>query len=388
MIAVLADDLSGAAEIAGTALGQGLSAEVQTGAPFPTAPADVIVCDTDSRLSPLAVGRAAERAAALVAARPRWMYKKIDSVLRGQVLAEIRAVLGVTGHRRALLVPANPGRRRVVRGGRYFIADVPLDRTAFGHDPHHPARTSDVRQLLGADAAGDVHLVARDAPLPREGILVPDAETAADLAHWAAVLDEETLPVGAVEFFGAALAHHEGHGGRGEVPPQCLDEPSPERPWLFVCGSAAAWERVRGEPPSGSRLPVLAMPAAVIPGGAAASGRWADQAVSALRGQGAAMLAIGDPGVPEASPATLTGRLAEVVVEVLRVCTPARVCIEGGATASAVLGRLGLARLRTCEPIHGGVVGLRPADRAGPLLSLKPGSYPWPAPFWDRFGQG
>ena len=62
MIVVIADDLSGAAELAGAALRHGLSAEVQT-VFFPDTNADVVCVDTDSRLLPPA--EAARKVAAI-----------------------------------------------------------------------------------------------------------------------------------------------------------------------------------------------------------------------------------------------------------------------------------------------------------------------------------
>ena len=88
MIAVIADDLSGAAELAGVALRHGLSAEVQT-AFSPDTKADVICVDAGTRgLLPEkaceVVGKVAER---VIAAKPAWIFKKCDSVLRGSVLS-------------------------------------------------------------------------------------------------------------------------------------------------------------------------------------------------------------------------------------------------------------------------------------------------------------
>ena len=61
------------------------------------------------------------------------------------MVAEIEAVLGPLGLRRALLVPANPALGRVIRGGCYFIDGIPIDKTDFGQDPEYPARFPDVR---------------------------------------------------------------------------------------------------------------------------------------------------------------------------------------------------------------------------------------------------
>src|SRR5688572_13690217 len=154
MIVVIADDLSGAAELAAVAARHGLSAEVHT-VFDPGSEADVVCIDTDSRL--LAPAIAAERVAnvarCVAAAKPAWIFKKCDSVLRGPVLAEARAVAAAVGRSRIFLLPANPSLDRTISGGIYRIAGRPLHEMAFARDPIHPRFTSDVKVLLGDDLA-------------------------------------------------------------------------------------------------------------------------------------------------------------------------------------------------------------------------------------------
>src|SRR5262245_23802246 len=116
-IIVLADDLSGAAEVAGIAFGWGLSAEVQRQFDAEAA-VDVVAVDCDSRSlsEPAAVERVHRIAAEVVASRPEWIFKKVDSVLRGHVRAEIEAILSVTRQAQAVLAPANPSRGRIIAG--------------------------------------------------------------------------------------------------------------------------------------------------------------------------------------------------------------------------------------------------------------------------------
>jgi D-threonate/D-erythronate kinase len=89
-VIVIADDLSGAAELAGIAFARGCTAEVQREFD-PTSNAEVIAVDTDSRhLAPEAAAKQLEQVArAVIAAKPAWIYKKVDSVLRGNVRVEV-----------------------------------------------------------------------------------------------------------------------------------------------------------------------------------------------------------------------------------------------------------------------------------------------------------
>src|SRR5262245_11365468 len=149
-IVIIADDLSGAAELAGIAFARGLPSEVQREFD-PATNAGVIAVDTDSRLlSPgAAAARVAQVARAVAASQPAWIFKTTDSVLRGHPGAEIAAILQATGMTRSIFVPANPSRGRTISGGIYSIGGVPLDQTAFANDPEFPRRTSRALELLG-----------------------------------------------------------------------------------------------------------------------------------------------------------------------------------------------------------------------------------------------
>jgi uncharacterized protein YgbK (DUF1537 family) len=359
MIAVLADDLSGAAELANAALRHGLSAEVQT-VFDPEAETDVICVDTDSRsLAPAGAAVAVEAVARRIAgAAPDWIYKKCDSVVRGHVRTEIRAILAATGQARAVLIPANPSRGRVIRGGHLFVDGLPLHRTAFAHDPEHPRTTSQVAELLGGDLGG---------------ILVPDLESAQDLARQAAALDAATLPCGGVDFFEALLAR------RGFALTSASSAPA-HRPidpasaaqaaTLLICGSATAWPHRRHEAEA-HRIPVFSQP---LP---------ASEIVAALRLHRKVLVGIGTgPVAIGAKPAELTLGLALSAAAIMGRVAVGRVLVEGGATAAAILRTRGWTRLVACAASAPGVGTLRPFGPSAPVLSIKPGSYRWPAELW------
>src|SRR5688572_5722033 len=109
MIAVIADDLTGAAELAGIGLRYGLRAEVVTELTRET-DADLLVVSMDSRSMDKqdAVRKASETTAAIAGLHPEMIFKKVDSALRGYVAEEIAAHLNILHLQKALLVPANP----------------------------------------------------------------------------------------------------------------------------------------------------------------------------------------------------------------------------------------------------------------------------------------
>src|SRR5882672_3582695 len=157
MIGVIADDLTGAAELGGIGLRYGLQAEVVLEGKCDRE-ADLLCLDTDSRSCRAneAARRAAAAARKLRMAGAVWIYKKVDSVLRGNVLAEVSAIRQALGLHSALLVPANPGFGRVIRKGRYFVKGKPIDQTDFARDPEYPRRSSNVLKMLGVTKALEV----------------------------------------------------------------------------------------------------------------------------------------------------------------------------------------------------------------------------------------
>lgn len=380
MVVIIADDLSGAAELAGVARGAGLRAEVQTRFD-PATPADVVAVDTDSRTMAEgdAVARVREVTERVMAARPDWIYKKTDSVLRGHVAAECRTVAEVAGLSRVLLVPANPNRRRIIRHGRYEVEGVPLDRSPFAADPQWPARTADVERLLRSEG-GTVRALRHDEPLPGRGIGIPDVWEAAQLRDRAREVDGSVLAAGASEFFTMLLR-------RAPVAARPIPEMTARSELtLFVCGSHAAWSGGRLRECQRHAVPFVPMPRRVFADDHAADEivDWASLASDALAVTGSAMLSVGGEKIPGLPGGLLEGRLADAARRVLGRVTVGHLLLEGGATAAAVLRECGWNRLRVGREVAPGLAWMEVVDAPAPLLLIKPGSYPWPAAVWGR----
>ncbi len=122
MIVVLADDYSGAAEIAGIAHRFGFETKLITEY-GDISKTEILVIDTDTRScsQETAIKKLKNIITMISNIEIEWMYKKVDSVLRGHVLAEINQILDETNFTRAILVPANPSKGRKIKNGTYFI---------------------------------------------------------------------------------------------------------------------------------------------------------------------------------------------------------------------------------------------------------------------------
>lgn len=411
MIVVIADDLSGAAELAGAARARGMSAEVQTVVDLDTT-AELVAVDTDTRSCSIeqASRKVADVTRRVVTVQPSWIYKKTDSVLRGHVRSEITAMLVATGQSRALLVPANPSRGRLIRDGHYLVDGVPLEQTAFAGDPEYPATSSDVRAILNREAGTPLHVASSFEVLPKDGIIVPDTVSAGDLSRHATVADVMTLCAGGVEFFEALLGVR---NGKFQVDYEIL--PADNGPTLFVCGSATAWP-VRRQQCEERGIPVFALPANLMSAAGSEPNKeclleWLEAIGQGVREMGSGLMAIGDvfrdrvrhtgymgrvghtddrvghadyrASLP-LSPLGLVEVLAEAVALAIQSGGVERLFLEGGATAGAILRRLKENRLSACGHFAPGLPALKSMTGPAPLFAIKPGSYPWPEAVWPK----
>ncbi|MDE8556541.1 D-threonate kinase [Pantoea vagans] len=234
-VLVIADDFTGAND-AGSGLAQaGARVHVLfgTAAPQPDEAVDVLVISTDSRA--VSATQAAERVTQVVqhyAAQLQqgWLFKKIDSTLRGNVGAETAAALRASSKRLALVAPAVPRLGRTTREGRVWVNQRLLTDTEFASDPKTPILSACILDQMQIDGMvidlATLRSDRLDAVLvAAQGIVVVDAETEADLARLiaaAARLAEKPLLVGAAglsDALGAALSAR------------------PSRPVLAVVGS-------------------------------------------------------------------------------------------------------------------------------------------------------
>ena len=412
MIGVIADDLTGAAELGAIGWRHGLRAEiVRSGKPGGAA--DLVCVDTDSRACEPneAAKRAAAAAKLLRAAGAQWIYKKVDSVLRGQITAEIEAVLKQLKLERALLLPANPSLGRTIKGGEYFLRGKPLHKTEFANDPHFPRRSSSVLRLVKVPEILAIRVANGDHALTDGMIVIGDAESPADLQRWTESCDAQMLPAGGAEFFNALLEKKIGAAGNthpriasGSLSPSD-GEREPKRRGLekfpplkniapsggvffggkefFIVGTATLAARKFVAAARRKKTPVFALPQELAWGATfsvAAIESVTQRVVAAFASQPRVILNV---GLPQVRDADVAGRLSNHVVriaeKVLRRARIARVFAEGGATAAELVRRMDWSRLEVVRELAPGVATLAVEGDENFLLTIKPGSYTWPS---------
>ena len=181
-VAIIADDLTGALDACAPFVARGAEARVLVSpdqlarglAEWQDAP-DVVAVNTDSRhlTADQAAARVTAALAALASLAPGLWFKKVDSTLRGQVIAECMAFSQALGQP-LLLAPAVPAQQRQVRAAEVWVDGVRLADSPYRHD----ARST---PLLGPiDAAFAAAGMALERVTPYAGF---------NLAHCAAVVD-------------------------------------------------------------------------------------------------------------------------------------------------------------------------------------------------------
>ncbi|MCW5623969.1 MAG: hypothetical protein KIT73_04525 [Burkholderiales bacterium] len=155
-VLIVADDLTGAMDAAGPFAARGVPTVV---AALPERcnadafdAAQVVAINTESRhlSSADAVARVTTCLGGVGAQRFGLVVKKVDSTLRGNVVAETAAVLAALGKQEALVATAFPAQGRTVQGGQVFVRGVPLAQTPFAQDALSPALTVPLSEAYGA----------------------------------------------------------------------------------------------------------------------------------------------------------------------------------------------------------------------------------------------
>ncbi len=368
MIGVVADDITGAAEIAGIGWRLGLDVRLVTAA-------DSL---RGERCGLVVMASNARSQGPMEAADITWsfarqakyagcgrMFMKCDSVLRGHVLASTRMMMTACGSGRAFILPANPSRKRTVQHGVYYIDGVPLNNTLFADDPEYPARSSDVAELLGEG----VRTIEPYQALPTEGIYAGNCATPEEMETQVAKADEDTLLVGAADSF-LCFLQAQGFSTAGSPPARKLSLSSG---MIVVCGSTADNTEVF----SRVSLPHCRMPREVF------EGRGDEQAwIESIRREytekGSVMLSVGHPPAGGHDTALRLRKLmARATSDLLKTRLPGELIVEGGATAFALIEEMGWSSFGVTDEIAPGVVRLSIDGLPGTCLTLKPGSYPW-----------
>ncbi|MDR1631966.1 MAG: four-carbon acid sugar kinase family protein [Dysgonamonadaceae bacterium] len=372
MITVLADDISGAAEIAGICLRYDLQIHFDFDLGLEHIPQTdvwIIASDTRSMSETKARERTWEIAYFLSchcglnprSSRLDWMFKKIDSALRGHIIPEIDELLNQITKYQVFILPANPGNGRIIRDGVYYINGQPLAQTSFADDPDFPAKSSLVKEII--------HLP------DNEMIILPDIVDEKDYSDYAKQLTPDILPAGASAFFEACLQ---------TVFPAVKKTARRETPeWgknrLMICGSTheASWDFIR----KATDFDVFEIAVNEVNTLLENSETFENRLKEILHvfNRRKRLIVCTERKKADAVVSGKIKYLLAAISKYLLEKTPIEeLFIEGGATAYACLEANDFLSLVPVYEYAQGVVRMEIPDRENLHLTIKPGSYSWP----------
>jgi uncharacterized protein YgbK (DUF1537 family) len=368
---IIADDLTGGADAGAQFAKRGMktllvSYRGEGSVPLATHPAqDVLVVNTISR------GQSPAQAAGTISTLLKGfapgdfpiLYKKIDSTLRGNIGAEIDAILAETAIPLCFMAPSYPEQNRFLKAGIMMVGGKPVAITEVATDAASPVRESNVGSLLArqtslsigridlSDVASGKEALRRAVERERKAgrrIIVFDAVSRRDLA----VIAEVTFAMERMPLL-AGSAGLAGEIARILAPARINAEPERQRTFrhiLIIGGSASAVTHAQLQRLQDAGLPSFELLKNLVSGdgGTEIEGRrnLARLLGSALDGGSVILRTFAerwtcgsDGAVP--IPQRITDVMAGVVLEVLRearvdACDLALI-LTGGDTALGVL---------------------------------------------------
>ncbi len=372
MIIVIADDFTGAAELAGIALKYGLRTELLTSGDL-NPDADVNIIDTNTRSR--SVEEACREVDRILAYVDRFdhsfLFKKTDSVLRGHVIDELSVLLRRYPNKSVLLAPANPSRGRTIKDGFYYIDGQMLHESVFSADPESPTHHSDILSLLrvGNGIKTRVLKISEDLPDENGEVWVAEASSTYDVLDWAGKVNNRIIPAGSADFFDAMLSLY----GR---PYSQTEQKS-----LFICGSSLSRvvnleEELFSENP---KVVGVSEDRICVDGQEDVIGEIAQAVIDHFRVTNNVILYI---KASDTSNSILTRDipkcLAAITAMVLDQIEVRELYIEGGTTSSEVVRKAGWHRFKPVYQLDQGIVRLHVLDCPSSYVTVKPGSYKWP----------
>ncbi|MFV2113767.1 3-oxo-tetronate kinase [Micromonospora sp. LOL_025] len=415
-LGAVADDLTGACDLADAVSEAGGSAVVVVGRPTAPPPAsDCVVVALKSRTAPR------EQAVAESLAAARWLldagcttlYQKycstFDSTDAGNIGPVADALVDLIGDAVAVGTPATPRVGRTVYQGHLFVGRQLLSESPLRDHPLTPMRDPDLVRVLSRQAEGGVALVDRATVTAgpaavaaaigaarRDGArhVIVDALADGDLDTLATALlaTPDGLLVGGAAGLAAALARVSGAGARssaagagpgGAVTARAVPR-VPEGRRLILSGSCSARTREQVDAFPGPR--VALSPVDLDTGLPETVDAVADAVARAYRDTTGPVLVTSsaDPEQvaryetrlgPGRAAALLEAATAEIARRAVDTLGVRRLLVAGGETSGAVVRALDLGTLRVGPAAGPGLPWMVPAGGPALALLLKSGNF-------------
>jgi uncharacterized protein YgbK (DUF1537 family) len=403
LLGCIADDFTGATDLANTLVKGGMSAVQVIGVPTgPLPEADAVIIALKSRTAPVGEAVAQSLAACdeLLAAGAKqifWKYcSTFDSTDHGNIGPVADALLKRLGSGFALACPAFPTNGRTIYLGHLFVGNALLNESGMENHPLTPMTDANLVRVLGRQTDGAVGLVPfttveQGAAATRQAMMRL-AEQGRRYAIVDAVTDQHLLAIGE-----AAAQHALITGGSGVA--MGLPENFRRAGLLPARGDAASLPPMQGMAAvvAGScsratlgqiglardHVPVLELDALATPDAAALTAQALEWVAGKLAADLPVVIAASAPPEKVAALQAKLGRDAAgalieaamaAIAEGLVARGVGRLVVAGGETSGAVVQRLGVTALRIGPEIDPGVPWTF-AEPRGLHLALKSGNF-------------
>lgn len=292
------------------------------------------------------------------------VYKKTDSALRGNVGAELAAVLAASGGGTLFFAPSFPSMNRVLRQGIYYIEETPVGESLFARDPFNPVLHSDIRALLGAQTDLPVTVMGTGTPMDRfpPGILACDASSVEDLRRLSRVAADRSLmrAMAGCAGFAQILAERLCPG----APTSATAHAAPFPSAVVLCGSLNDKSREQIESARKSGCPVFSLPSEdILQEDFPASPHW-NRLLTEVTGHtargGPCILRTQPPdparSIPPDRPAQVAAALGTLGCQLLQLPSVQTLYVIGGDTLIEVIRRAGIPSVAPKQSRNKGVV--------------------------------
>lgn len=415
ILGAIADDLTGATDLALTLTRGGMRVLQVVGVPDPSArfgDADAVVVSLKSRTVPAAEAQAmsVSAAQALLANGARQIFFKycstFDSTDLGNIGPVTDALLTLLGTSRTLACPAFPTNKRTVYKGHLFVGDLLLSDSPMRDHPLTPMRDANLVRVLARQTDRQVTLIDHDtvrhgseAVRARldglDGIAIVDAISDEDLYEIGAAAMDLALITGGS---GAAMGLPETYRRHGllALTPVKTDLDVPAGRSAILAGSCSTATRRQIDHARAQGVPALQIEAAQIADGTLRVEDAADFAERQASTVAPLIYSSAEPETVRAVQQILgigeAGELIERFMgQLARTLTQrgfTRLLVAGGETSGAVIRDLGVTTLRIGPEIDPGVPWTLSTE-SGPALALalKSGNFGSDDIFvkaWDR----
>lgn len=199
---VIADDFTGANDTGMQFYNQGCSVDVALSIDVKYFDRDIVVYNTDSR----AMSQCDAKAAIIsvvdrcIITKDTFVFKKIDATFRGNIGAEIEALIESTRFNFAVLCAALPSKYRTIEDGKCMYRGKGVTQSEFATDPKTPVISDSVAEIIASQSDIVVYSITkydlREAIKTVQEqndsniVLVVDAKTNEDLLHIGSTIAE------------------------------------------------------------------------------------------------------------------------------------------------------------------------------------------------------